>query len=145
MRPLGSVVPAEVALVADDARVMRMLLRTWLERLGYIVMEAGDAAQAIATLEREHVDVMISDVQMPGMSGLKLLEYVRQHPRLKALPVLMCSTLGSDSDRNRADLLGATAYLSKPVDYHGLLRALAKTKIMQTTVNLVPPGAPSGN
>jgi CheY-like chemotaxis protein len=118
-------------LIADDARVMRMLLRTWLERLGFAVVEAADAAQALAALERQPVDALITDVHMPGMTGLQLLEYVRAHHLLQALPVIVCSTLGSDSDHQRANTLGATASLSKPVGYPQLLAVLIHCGLME--------------
>jgi len=111
-------------LVADDARVMRMLLRTWLERLGFKVFEAASGTEAIATLQRETVDAAFLDIHMPGVTGLQVLDQVRNDARLKTLPVVIITTLGHATDVERGLKIGATAYLTKPLGYGDLLRAI---------------------
>jgi CheY-like chemotaxis protein len=126
----GGVVTTEPAprprvLVADDARVMRMLLRTWLERLGCTVIEASSGTEALRTLQQETaVDAALLDIHMPGITGLQVLDQVRNDPRMKALPVVIITTLGHASDVERGLRIGATAYLTKPLGYGDLLRSL---------------------
>lgn len=116
--------PRPRVLVADDARVMRMLLRTWLERLGCEVIEASSGTEALRTLQECTVDVALLDIHMPGITGLQVLDQVRNDPRMKTLPVVIITTLGHASDVERGLRIGATAYLTKPLGYGDLLRSL---------------------
>jgi chemosensory pili system protein ChpA (sensor histidine kinase/response regulator) len=115
---------APTVLVADDARVMRMLLRTWLERLGFQVVEATTGAEAVALLQSQPVSAALLDIHMPGVTGLQVLDQVRNDARLKELPIIIITTLGHATDVERGMKIGATAYLTKPLGYGELLRAL---------------------
>jgi CheY-like chemotaxis protein len=118
-------------LVADDARVVRMLLRTWLERLGHQVVEAGDGSAALAAL-RDAVssatpfDVAFCDVNMPVLGGLQVLDAVRDDAQLGRTPIVLVTTLGSGGDIERGLARGAAAYLTKPVGFSAVTGALAK-------------------
>lgn len=117
-------VAAPRVLVADDARVMRMLLRTWLERLGCVVLEAGSGTEALAIATREPLDAALFDIHMPGLTGLQVLETLRGDARTRGLPVVIITTLGHASDVERGLKVGATAYLTKPLGYSEFYRAL---------------------
>lgn len=120
-------------LVADDARVMRMLLRTWLERLGCEVLEAGSGAEALAAIGATATDpaalpfsCALLDIHMPGLTGLQVLETLRGDARWKALPVIIITTMGHATDVEKGLRLGATAYLTKPLGFPELMRALER-------------------
>ncbi len=113
-------------LVADDARVMRMLLRTWLERLGASVREASSGTEALGAAASEPLDAAFLDIHMPGLTGLQVLDGIRGDERTKAMPVVIVTTLGHTSDVERGMRLGATAYLTKPLGYGDLVRALER-------------------
>lgn len=127
-------------LVADDARVMRMLLRTWLERLGCSVIEASSGTEALRTLQESPVDVALLDIHMPGITGLQVLDQVRNDPRMKDLPVVIITTLGHASDVERGLRIGATAYLTKPLGYGDLLRSLDTALPGRVGKGRRPPG-----
>lgn len=116
-------------LLVDDARVVRMLLRTWLERLGHRVVEAADGALAISAM-RDAVDggapfdLVFCDVNMPTLSGLQVLDAVADEERLGRPPVVLLTTLGSEEDINRGRARGAVAYLTKPVTYANIFDTL---------------------
>jgi CheY-like chemotaxis protein len=117
-------------LVADDARVVRMLMRTWLERLGHDVQEADDGASAIAALRRASEDgqpfrAAFCDVNMPRLSGLQVLDAAREVPALNATPIVLVTTLGEEGDRARGEARGAAAYLTKPVTFADVRDALS--------------------
>lgn len=116
--------PRSHVLVADDSRVMRMLERTWLERLGFAVTEASSGTDALVQLQKTTFDAALLDIHMPGVTGLQVLDQVRNDARMATLPVVIITTLGHASDVERALRIGATAYLTKPLGYGDLLRAL---------------------
>jgi CheY-like chemotaxis protein len=109
-------------MVVDDARVVRALLRVWLERMHIDVLEAAHVPAALQLLGETPVDAIITDIQMPGMSGLQLLEYVRSHAGLRDTPVITCSTLMEHHPK-------ATAHLTKPIAHHALLAALVRANV----------------
>lgn len=117
-------------LVADDARVVRMLMRTWLERLGHDVVEAVDGAAALSAI-RDAVAagkpfrVGFCDVNMPTLSGLQVLDAVRDDERLGRTPIVLVTTLGAEADVRRGQARGAAAYLTKPVTFSAVLAALS--------------------
>jgi CheY-like chemotaxis protein len=120
-------------LVADDARVVRMLLRTWLERMGHVVVEVGDGASVIAALRDASVagaafDLALCDINMPTLSGLQVLDAARGDAVVKT-PIVLVTTLGSPSDKDRGHARGAAAYLTKPVTFQALSEALVRLGI----------------
>jgi len=100
-------------LVAEDSEVTRTLVSGILSSLGYRIIQAEDGQQAWEMLQNYRVDLLMTDIQMPRMSGLTLLEHVRGDPAFEDLPVIMLSTLGSAADKEYAMRLGADAYLVK--------------------------------
>lgn len=112
---ISAKVPIDVRtiLVVEDSEVTRTLVTSILRGLGHRVIDAEDGSQAVRRLRDHRVDLVLSDVQMPGMSGLDLLEHIRANPKTKHLPVVMLTTLGSMEDRERALRLGADGYLTK--------------------------------
>jgi two-component system chemotaxis response regulator CheY len=102
-------------LVVDDHSVIRKVVVRILAKLGYArIREAGDGAAALALLEAEQADLIISDLNMPRISGLELLAMVRQHPGWAALPfIILTSELRSESF-HQAFETQATQYIIKP-------------------------------
>lgn len=103
--------PRAQVLVVDDSPIIRDLLVELLTAAKLDVHTAADGAEALAVLDRHRVDLVLSDVEMPGIDGFELLKRVRQ--RDPELPVIMVTTRGSIADRERAAALGADAYLVK--------------------------------
>ena len=86
-------------LIVDDAPANLKLLRALLEAENFAVVEAADGQQALASLERDGVDAIISDILMPRMDGYRLCQEVRKDPRWKALPfIFYTATYTSPSD-----------------------------------------------
>ena len=111
-------------LVADDARVMRMLVRTWLERLGAEVLEASNGAEALSKSRQGRLDCVFLDINMPQMTGLSVLDQLRSSETTSDVPVIMLTTQGRPEDLARGERLGSTAYLTKPLSYGALLKVL---------------------
>lgn len=113
-------------LVADDARVMRMLVRHWLERLGLEVDEAEDGFEALRRVRGCGYSLVVLDINMPGITGLGVLEGIRSDPSTRGVPVILLTTLGHEGDIQRGARLGASAYLTKPLAYGALKDTVAR-------------------
>lgn len=100
-------------LVVDDSATTRSLVRSILEAAGYGVAVATDGADAWAKLQEARPDAVVSDVDMPRMDGFTLCETVRRSPRMRDLPFVLVTALGSDRDRARGLEAGADAYVVK--------------------------------
>jgi two-component system, chemotaxis family, chemotaxis protein CheY len=103
------------ALVVDDSPAVRRHVSELLQRLGLTCDVAQDGADAWRKLAGRRYDVIVTDLHMPVMDGLKLIRLVRAAAAHRATPVLVVSAQASETDRARALALGADAYLSKPL------------------------------
>ena len=119
-------------LAVDDDESIRRILQVNLERGGYTVETAESGASALPLLLKNHYDLLISDVMMPEMDGLELLEHVRQSPELRRLPVILLTAQSSEREITRAYVKGTDLYLTKPFDPNELRiwvgRMLAETR-----------------
>jgi two-component system chemotaxis response regulator CheY len=96
--------------------MMRQLLVLALSRVRNLqVTEADDGVDGLRQLAKEKFDIILTDINMPIMDGLKLVRRVRSDPTHKDVPVIVITTEGSNEDRNRAFQLGANAYITKPI------------------------------
>ncbi len=108
----GPSVPIHVLLV-DDSRVTREMMRRLLEDAGFTVTGVGSADDAMLALAREHVDCLVTDIEMPGVDGLDLARRLRRESEHIGLPIVVVSTLDRPSDRLAGLESGADAYLTK--------------------------------
>lgn len=122
-------------LVVDDVDDNRDLLSRWLRKRGFQVVTAADGLTALRLLAAEHVDLIILDVTMPGMSGLDVLREIRKTRPAGELPVIMATARNHSEHVVEALDLGANDYVTKPIDLPVLqarvvatLRATAKSR-----------------
>ena len=102
-------------LVVDDFSTMRRIVRNLLKELGYTnADEAEDGAVALAKLKSEKFDFVVSDWNMPNMTGIELLKGIRAEPTLKGLPVLMITAEARKENIIEAAQNGANGYIVKP-------------------------------
>jgi two-component system chemotaxis response regulator CheY len=103
-------------LVVEDSPMMRQLIVFALARIKNMsVAEADDGIAGLKKLASEKYDLIITDINMPIMDGLKLVKRVRMDERHKDVPIIIITTEGSNEDRERAMALGASAYITKPI------------------------------
>ena len=103
-------------LLVDDSPIMRQLVMYALARLKNVaVTEADDGIVGLKHLAANKYDLIITDINMPIMDGLKLIHRVRSDERHKNVPIIVISTENSVEDRQRAMTLGANAYITKPI------------------------------
>ncbi|WP_426753218.1 response regulator [Myxococcus sp. Y35] len=104
------------ALVVDDSQAMRRSIMYALQRLsGVVCTEAQDGAEGLKKLTQARFDLVLTDINMPLMDGLKLISHIRQASEHRSVPIIVVTTEGAAADRERAMKLGASAYLVKPV------------------------------
>jgi len=112
-------------LLVDDSSFNRELLAMRLSSAGHFTLQAADGVQALSILEAEKVDAVISDVLMPSMDGYQLCHKIRGNPRLKDVPVIICSgALISPASELLASELGAVRFLRKPFSQDRILATL---------------------
>jgi two-component system chemotaxis response regulator CheY len=104
------------ALVVEDSPMMRQLLVFALHRIKNLtVAEAEDGVDGLRKLAEARYDIIITDINMPIMDGLKLVKRIRSDDRHKDVPIIIITTEGGQEDRQRAMALGANAYITKPI------------------------------
>jgi two-component system, chemotaxis family, chemotaxis protein CheY len=114
-------------LVVDDFSTMRRIVRNLLKELGYVtVEEAEDGAAALQRLRADRFDFVISDWNMPNMTGLELLKAIRADGTLKSTPVLMITAEARKENIIEAAQAGASGYIVKPFTAATLDEKLAK-------------------
>ena len=106
--------PAKKILVVDDSASLRKLLRTILMFDGYEVVEAKDGKQALSILLAEEFDLLLTDLNMPEMSGLRYIAEIRQIPDHRSTPILVMSGESIGMRRRECISAGATEYIQKP-------------------------------
>ena len=103
-------------LVVEDSPTMRQLIIFALKRLrGSRVVEASDGVDGYKKLSQEKFDIIITDINMPVMDGLKLVSLIRKDQTHKDVPIVIITTEGAMEDKQRALALGANAYITKPI------------------------------
>jgi two-component system chemotaxis response regulator CheY len=104
------------ALIVEDSPAMRQLIVHALRRVKALATrEAGDGVEALKMLHAERFDILLTDINMPVMDGLKLVAMVRNDTIHKKIPVVVITTESAAGDRQRALDLGANAYITKPI------------------------------
>ncbi len=114
-------------LVVEDSVSMRAFVRSTLESelsglTGVEVVEAGSGFDALRLLPRGPYDLVITDINMPDINGLELVQFMRKSELHRQTPILLISTQSSDRDRQRGLTLGADGYLAKPFTQEVLLQ-----------------------
>ena len=105
-------------LVVDDDDNLRWVIQTQLEQMGYAVATAADGVTALEAIEKQPPALVLTDLKMPGMSGMELLERIRRdYPEI---PVLIMTAFGTIQSAVQAMRAGAYDYLAKPIDYDEL-------------------------
>src|ERR1035437_10366508 len=117
-------------LVVEDSPMMRQLLVFALSRVkNLMVTEADDGVDGLRKLAGAKFDLILTDINMPIMDGLKLVKRVRSDPMHKDTPIIIITTEGSTEDRQRALQLGANAYMTKPIQAPQIGRASCRERV----------------
>src|SRR5207237_1363957 len=115
-------------LIVEDSPTMRQLISFSLKRFKNArIIEAVDGVDALKKLSGpDKIDLILTDINMPVMDGLKLVSLVRQNAQLKSIPIIIITTEGAEEDRERGLALGANAYISKPIQSSHLIKTISE-------------------
>lgn len=122
---LPEIMPKRI-LTIDDSKTMRDMLMLTLADAGFDVLQAVDGEDGLNVLSREHVDLVITDINMPRMDGYEVIRRVRADPAYLTLPVLVLTTEGEADKRAIAKEAGATGWMVKPFDPERLVQTVLK-------------------
>jgi twitching motility two-component system response regulator PilH len=101
-------------LVVEDSPPQREMITTLLKDNGLSVSSANDGVEALEQIQNMLPDIVVLDIVMPRMNGYELCRRLKDNPKTKEMPVVMCSTKGEEFDRYWGMRQGADAYISKP-------------------------------
>ena len=116
----------KLILTVDDSATIRELLLSELSCLGYRVTQAEDGIDGLEMLSVEQPDLIITDITMPRMDGIRFIQNVRGDERYKATPILVLTTESDPDIKDRAKRAGATGWIVKPFDPRKLAEAIRK-------------------
>ena len=106
--------PASKVLLVDDEDSLRKVMRDLLERDGYVVTEARDGVQALDQVDRVGPDIIVLDLNLPGLDGYGVLSHLRSRPATANIPVIVLTAKGDEDNEVRVFELGADDFLTKP-------------------------------
>ncbi len=111
-------------LLVEDNQENILTLSTYLDAKGYELIFAQNGHEAIAQTQAEQPDIILMDIQMPGMDGLEAIRQIRLDPDLAKIPIIALTALAMKGDRERCLDAGANEYISKPVKLHQLVHVI---------------------
>ncbi len=114
-------------LVVEDSPTMRQLITFTLKRLSDVeIVEANDGVDGLKKISGDKFDLIMTDINMPIMDGIKLVSLIRKDATNKDVPIVVITTEGGQEDRDRAMALGANSYITKPINSTELLDTAKK-------------------
>jgi len=116
----------QTILLAEDFEDTRLMMKLWLTKKGYRVLEAESGEEAIALAQSQRPALIIMDVMMPGLNGLDATRRIREDQSLKKTPIVVVSAYGAAEYRAKAINAGCTEYVSTPFEPELLGRLIEK-------------------
>jgi two-component system, chemotaxis family, chemotaxis protein CheY len=117
---------AKRILTIDDSKTIRDMLMLTLADAGFDVLQAVDGKDGLDVLDREQVDVVITDINMPKMDGYEVIRHMRSNSAHKTTPILVLTTESEADKKNLARAAGATGWMVKPFDPDRLIATINK-------------------
>ncbi len=119
-------------LIVEDSTTTRALIRAVIEEMGdFNTVEAGSGFDALKLLPTQEFDLVITDINMPDINGLELINFMKNNPRYSHLPLIIVSTEKSEEDKKRGMALGAMAYITKPFKAHELQEVIRQATMYE--------------
>ena len=115
----------KTVLVIEDNEMNMKLMRAILKTGNYRMLEAMDAETGLRLVREHRPDLILMDIQLPGMDGLSATKIIKADPDLKDIPIFALSGFAMESDKEKASDIGLAGYIVKPFSVKGLLETLA--------------------
>jgi two-component system, chemotaxis family, response regulator PixH len=112
------------ALVVDDSMTERQIISSCLEKEGIKVLIAVSGEEALEKVKNTRPDVIVLDVVLPGRSGFEICRELKAESATSSIPIVICSTKGSEMDKFWGMKQGADAYIPKPIDQNEFVRTI---------------------
>jgi two-component system, cell cycle response regulator DivK len=122
-------------LLVEDNEVNRRLAGFLLRSHGYQVREATAAQEAFEIVEKEHPDLIVMDIQLPGMDGLEVTRKLKAQPATADIPVIAVTSYAMKGDREKALAAGCVGYVTKPIDKNTFIQEVAARLSDQSTAS----------
>jgi CheY-like chemotaxis protein len=103
-------------LMIEDNELNRKLIRALLPREEFLLLEAEDAESGIRLIRERSPDLILMDIQLPGMDGLTATSIIKKDPCLKGIPVMALTSYAMEGDAEKAKVVGCDRYMTKPID-----------------------------
>jgi len=116
----------KVIMTVDDSASVRQMVSFTLKQAGYEVVEAKDGQDALDKLGASSVNMLITDLNMPKIDGIKLIRKVREKPESRFMPIIMLTSDSHDSKKKEGRAAGATGWIVKPFKPEQLLAVIKK-------------------
>ena len=113
-------------LLIEDGLTDPEILTRYLQQAGLLVIGAKSGEEAQERLNHQRPDLIVLDVILPGQSGFELCREFKSNQLTSGIPIVMCSTKKTDVDKMWSNMLGADAYLAKPVNQHEFLQTVSR-------------------
>ncbi|BCH57806.1 response regulator [Agrobacterium vitis] len=113
-------------LTVDDSASIRMTTKIALTNAGYKVTEAVDGLDGLNKAKSSQFDLIVTDLNMPNMNGLAMIEALRRSPSHTGIPIIFLTTESDADMKNRAKAAGATGWITKPFDAEQLVKIARK-------------------
>jgi two-component system cell cycle response regulator DivK len=121
---------AKTVLICEDNPINRVLMRDLLVFSGHVVIECEDGLRCVELAISHPPDLIVMDIQMPGMNGYEAMRTLRGNPLMSAVPIIAITSFAMVGDREKAIEAGADEYLSKPIDTRQF-RELVKSRLKE--------------
>jgi two-component system chemotaxis response regulator CheY len=117
---------SKTILTVDDSASIRQMVSFTLKQAGYNVVEGVDGQDGLSKAKTNQIDLVITDLNMPNMTGMELIRALRQENNFKYTPILMLTTESDDSKKMEGKQAGATGWIVKPFNPEQLLKVIQR-------------------
>ena len=114
---------ARILIIEDNAANMK-LATLLLQKAGHVILSATDAEVGLSTARTERPDLILMDIQLPGMDGLAATVLLKKDPVTAAIPIIALTAMAMKDDKEKSILAGCDAYIAKPLRYQDLYAAI---------------------
>jgi len=118
---------AKTILIVEDNELNMKLFRDVLEAQGYDTLQANDGREAFRLIQENHPDLVLMDIQLPEISGLEVIRWIKEDEDLKSVPVIAVTAFAMKGDEEKILKGGCEAYVAKPISVNEFIDTVART------------------